>query len=467
MVKFPLPFPLRLDEIIPTAAMEKLMDVLQQPDISGKVREALHKVGLHDAAPLDKIRDAWQQARGWIDSVAESVTVNASQTRVLNASGQILSNSLTSIPWSTSAAVGFGKAATDYQAAAAVQRQADELARRIFGVSDTAWLASTSEALRWLSSGVVASQGVVISRVDAVRIFGLGDIRAMVAAGTEKLLEIGAANGIRPEEWTSALTSPDQLLILVSPNILDKQGARQHRQNALEAAKACGATVVEVLADGVVSKSMVEQLAFPSVQQSLESGADVVILPTHLLTAGPVGALVVGNPKIIAALRPACENIGELLCGAPLAAAFSALEAAAKIGAAETDQFCVTSQLLVNPANLRNRAQRLAIQLAGRGEVLEAHEVELTAPLGPTPWNRYQLNSWGVRLRPRHSLDELSRQIVRGENRRGLKLELLAEPESLGINLRFIPPQYDHELVQVIGGEQQEGQKEMDGSSPS
>ncbi len=468
MVKFPLPFPLRLDEIIPTAAMEKLMDVLQQPDISGKVREALHKVGLQDAAPLDKIRDAWQQARGWIDSVAESITGNTSQTRVLNASGQILSNSLTSIPWSTSAAVGFGKAATEYQAAAAVQRQADELSRRIFGASETAWLGSTAEALRWLSSGVVASQGVVISRVDTVRIVGLGDIRDMVAAGTAQLAEIGAANGVRPEEWTTALTSSDQLLILVSPNILDKEGARQHRQNALEAAKACGATVVEVLADGVVSQPLVEQFAFPSVLQSLETGADVVILPTHLLSAGPVGALVVGNPKIAAGLRSASENIGTLLNGAPLAAALAALEAAAKIGAGpETDQFCVTNQLLVNPANLRNRAQRLAIQLAGRGEVLEANEVELTTPLGPSPWNRYQLNSWGVRLRPRSTMDELSRQIIRGESRLGLKLELLSESESLAINLRFIPPQYDHELVQVIAGEQRESQKETQIRQPN
>lgn len=468
MVKFPLPFPLRLDEIIPTSAMEKLMDVLQQPDISGKVREALHKVGLQDAAPLDKIRDAWQQARGWIDSVTESVTGNVSHPRVLNASGQLLSSSLASIPWSTSAAVEFAKSATDYQASATIQRQADELSRRIFGAHETAWLGNTVEALRWLSSAAAASHGVVISRVDAVRIVGLGDVRAMLATSGEHLLEIGAANGVRAEEWKSALTSSEQLLVLVSPNTLAIEDSRQHRQQAVEAAKACGATVVELLADGVVSPKMAEAHAFPGVQQSLETGADVVILPTHLLMAGPVGALVVGNQKIVSALRSDSENIGALLSGANLLTTLSALDTANKAGIApETDQFSMPTQLLLNPANLRNRAQRLAIQLKGLGEVLEALEVELINPLGPSPWNRHQINSWGVRLRPRSSLLELSQQILRGENRRGVKLELINEPESLAINLRFVPPQYDHELVQIIGGDPQGNKLDLDESSPN
>lgn len=468
MVKFPLPFPLRLDEIIPSSAMEKLMDVLQQPDISGKVREALHKVGLQDAAPLDKIRDAWQQARGWIDSVTESVVGNANHPRVLNASGQLLSSSLASIPWSNSAAIEFAKSATDYQASATIQRRADELSRKVFGGHETAWLGNTAEALRWLSRATAASQGVVISRVDAVRIVGLGDVRAMLADSCEHLLEIGAANGVRPEEWKAALTSSEQLLVLVSPNTLATEDARQHRQQAVEAAKACGAMIVELLADGVVSQKMAEVNAFPSVQQALETGADVVILPTQLLMAGPVGALVVGNQKTVSALRSESENIGALLDGANLLATMSALESANKAGQApETDQFCMPTRLLLNPANLRNRAQRLAIQLKGLGEVLDAQEVELNKPLGPSPWSRYQINSWGVRLKPRSSLVELSRQIARGENCRGVKIELINESESLAINLRFIPPQFDHELVQVIGGDSQVSKQDLDESSPT
>ena len=50
--------PRRLDEILPAAAMEKFLDVLQQPDISGKVRDALHRVGLQDNSPLDKVKEA-------------------------------------------------------------------------------------------------------------------------------------------------------------------------------------------------------------------------------------------------------------------------------------------------------------------------------------------------------------------------------------------------------------------------
>ncbi len=468
MVKIPRQFPRRLDDIIPTATVEKLLDVLQQPDIAGKVREALHKVGLQDAAPLDKFREAWQQARGWIDSVAESVTGGASHPRVLNASGQILSSSLSAIPWGATAAYEFAKAATDYQSSASLQRQVDDMVGRLFGSYESAWLGSTAEALRILSSGPVGSEGIIVSRVDAVRIAGLGDVRSMLQASANRLLDIGAANGVRTEEWKAALTGSRQLVVLSSPNNLSLEDASQHRLNALAAAKACGAAVIEVLADGTVNHSLAEHYAFPSVQHSLETGADVVILPTQLLTAGPAGAFVVGEAKLLAPLKLAAENIGVLLNGAALAGAASALRTAATPGGApDKDNSSAVASLLVNPANLRNRAQRLAIQLAGRGEIGEAHEVELTAPLGPSPWNRYQLKSWGVRLQPRNSLADLSRQISRGENKLGLKLELIREAECLAVNLRFVPPPCDHELVQLIAGDGPESDQETNGSPPN
>jgi seryl-tRNA(Sec) selenium transferase len=455
MVKIPR----RLDELLPTAAMEKLLDVLQQPDISGKVREALHKVGLQDAAPLDKVREAWQQARGWIDSIAESGTSTTSFPRSLNASGQLFSANLAAVPWGAAAAFDFAKAASDYQSPAAIGRQTDEATRGQLAkflndhAHSTAWLASTSQALQLLASCPAGKSGCVLSRADAVRIAGLGDIRSMLSNSSYSVIEIGASNGVRREDWKTACSSPGGLVILTSPNNLAPQEAQQHRTEAIAAARGSGAKVIEVLADGVFSAKLIEEYSFPSVQQSLETGADVVLLPTHLLLGGPPGALLIGDSELIQAVHSQAENIGALLTGPQLLAAAAAVRTAAR---PEADITTPAAQLLSNPENLHNRARRLALQLTALGEVAEAHAVELISPLGPSPWNRYRITSWGIRLKPRGTLTELIKQISQGETRQGLKLEWTTEPESLTLNLRFIPPPNDHELVLVIVGDPQE-----------
>ncbi len=445
MVKIPR----RLDELVPAAAMEKLLEVLQQPDISGRVRDALHKVGLHDAAPLEKVRDAWQQARGWIDSVAEKVVGSVSSPRLLNASGQMFTNSLSTIPWGTSVAHEFASTVVIYQSPVALARKGEEVARRHLGSHTVAWLSSTSEALRLLASGTDGVDGVVLSRLDAVRIAGLGDIRSMLAASSNRLIEVGASNGVRAEDWQLALTHKKQIVVLASPNNLSAVDKRQHRETAVTAAQQSGAKVIELLADGVINQTLAERYGFPLALQALESGADVVVLPTQLLLGGPVGAIVIGHAEMVNATRLAAENIGGLLGGASLWAAALTVDAAAM---SEPEQSTIAAQLSVNPENLHNRARRLALQLTGRGEIRDAQEVQLSTPLGPSPWNRYSLSSWGVRLKPSGSLSDLLRQIARGESQHGLKLELIHEPESLSINLRFIPPQCDHELVLAIAG---------------
>jgi seryl-tRNA(Sec) selenium transferase len=455
MVKIPL----RLDELLHTAAVEKLLDVLQQPDISGKVREALHKVGLQDAAPLEKVREAWQQARGWIDSVAENSLSTASFPRTLNATGQLFSANLAAVPWGAAAAFDFAKAASHYQSTAAIARQTDEATREQFAkylsghAHTTAWLASTSQALQLLVRSPAGKSGCLVSRADAVRIAGLGDIRSMLANAYHPVIEIGAANGVRPEDWKAAFSSPGGLVVLTSPNNLTMQEASQHRTAAIAAARGNGAKVIEVLADGVLSAKLMAEYAFPSVQHALQTGADVVVLPTHLLLGGPPGALLIGAAELIQPVHSQAENIGALLGGPQLLAAAAALRTA---GRPESDVTAAAAQLLINPENLRNRARRLALQMTALGEVAEAHDVELTSSLGPSPWHRYQVTSWGIRLKPRGTLAELVKQISQGETRQGLKLEWISEPESLALNLRFIPPQHDHELVLVIVGDPQE-----------
>ena len=140
----------------------------------------------------------------------------------------------------------------------------------------------------------------------------------------------------------------------------------------------------------------------PDVRQCLSQGADVVVWPLHLLLGGPSGALVIGDAELVAPLARSAEISGLLLGGANLSAATVALQ----LGAIQHDalnqdaQAGAVAQLLSNPDNLKNRARRLAVQLSGVGEIGQAVECDHETPLGPSPWNRYRLLSWGVRSGP-------------------------------------------------------------------
>ena len=450
--------PRRLDEILPAAAMEKFLDVLQQPDISGRVREALHRVGLQDNSPLDKAKTAWQQARSWLDTLVDGASNTASGQVTLNARGQLLSHEMPEIPLTPAVAYGFATAATHYQIAADVDAKADAAVEHLLGRHASAWLISAADALRMLASAEGCRGGVVLSRVDAVRIIGLGDVHAMLSAGAVPLREIGASNGVSAEDWQAALTGPGQIVVLSSPNSLTRDEAQVHRNQAIAAARAAGAKVVEILADGAVSPELCDTYGFPDVRQRLDQGADVVVWPLHLLAGGPSGALVVGDAELISAVRRRAEATGVLLGGARLVASTVALQRGSLSQEAATGAL---AQLLANPENLRNRARRTAVQLTHMGEIGQATECEIQSPLGPSPWNRYRLQSWGVRLLPKNSLEDLKRQLARGEAKLGCRLQAIYEDNAILLNLRFIAPEQDHELVQVLSGGNDVGQSEV------
>ena len=98
------------------------------------------------------------------------------------------------------------------------------------------------------------------------------------------------------------------------------------------------------------------------------------------------------------------------------------------------------------------------MQLVELGEIGHAAECEIESALGPSPWNRYRLQSWGVRLAPKNSMPDLKRQLAQGETKIGRKLHVVYEENALVVNLRFIPPEQDHELVQVVAGGSEPGE---------
>ena len=454
MVKIPN----RLEDLFPAAAVEKVLDALQQPDLSHKVREALGKVGLREVNPLGQVQQAWQLARGWLESMATDADFLEQESVVLNATGQLIDEALGRVPFSPIVARSLANAAAKYQNRDAIAARVASTARNVFEHRAACWECSTQTALHSL----IGSRRVLVAKSDLVRIPGLGDVGAMLEG--LRIDEVGAANRCAAEDWRAACNGGDpdaDCLLLVSPNGLQPAQAAQDRQEAIESARRFEIPVFELLADGMFHAQLANDYGFPEVRRQFSDGVQAVVVPLHLLIGGPRGSLTLGSESQVGGMQRRADLSGNSLVGAELLAANMAVQINALGDDLESGP---TAHLSASPDNLKDRAHRLAIQLHDNGIVKSARETARTAFLGPPPWDKYTLHNWGVAceldLEPAESLRRLlaGRRVDESTEKTENQVEptpiaaALSENQ-LFLDVRFIDPKDDHRIVMALSNQ--------------
>ena len=443
MVKIPT----RFEDLLPPAALGKILEVLKQPALSGAVRDALHRVGIKDASPVEQVQEAWQQARDWVGQLANRMVnpVHANP-QLINATGELARAEWQGFPMAPAVAEAYGVQAVNFHFAARLEEASQHATIKLLQVDDALFTNSLASALQLIQG---AFKSCAVSRADTVRIPGFGDIGAMLNAGKQHIHEAGATNGATEEDWSRIVTSAEQVILLVSPNSLSPNDADQQRVAAMKVAKATGATVIELLVDGVSMPNSPESTyQFPVAQERLHSGAIAVVLPLDGFLGGPTGACIAGNSKLIKNLRHSVAAQGLSLRGAALAGTTAAMERASTSGTAMDTG--VLDLLRSNIANLRDRAKRLALQLANSEHVAAAEILERSIPLGPSPWNRYVGPSVAISITPRKDAANLIATLQNGE--RGPSILCVSAGDKVLIDLRFVLPRDDHQIVMTLNG---------------
>lgn len=442
MVKIPTKF----EDLLPPVALGKILEVLNQPALSGAVRDALHRVGIKDSSPVEQVQEAWQQARDWVGQLANRM-VNPVQAnpQMINASGELARAEWQGFPMAPSVAETIGIQSINFHYTARLEEAAQNATVRLLNVDDALFTNSLATAIQLIHA---AFKSCVISRADTVRIPSFGDIGAMMGASGHVIHEVGATNGATEEDWSRAVTSTEQAILLVSPNSLSPSDAEQQRVAALKVAKATGAVIIELLVDGVyVPNDPESTYQFPTVQHRLQSGANVVVLPLDGFLGGPAGACIAGNGKLIKSLRQNPASHGWSLRGAALAGATAALQrATASSTALDTS---IIDLVRANIGNLRDRAKRLALQISDSPHVATTEILERTIPLGPSPWNRYSGQSIAVAMTPRKDTGSLMAILQSGEV--GPSILCVAVAEKVLVDLKFVLPRDDHQIVKTLG----------------
>ena len=282
---------------------------------------------------------------------------------------------------------------------------------------------------------------VIISRGELVEIGGGFRVPDVIRQGGARLVEVGATNKTRLEDYRAAIGPDTRVLLKVHQSNFRTIGftsATPITQLA-ELARAHDLSLVADLGSGLLEETL--GTSEPTLREALSDGADLVTCSGDKLLGGPQSGLILGRKALVDRLRvhPLLRAIRlDKLC-------LAALEATLLLHRDSPERVPLRRMLGQTEAALRARAERLQALVDGAG----LERTEAFAGGGALPEER--IFSWALVLHTRIGPDEAAALLRAGDpaviariNEGRLLVDMLAvsddELAELGAALRAVPP---------------------------
>ncbi len=304
----------------------------------------------------------------------------------------------------------------------------------------------------WLALAALASgQEVVVSRGE------LGDVDAgcplahLTATTGATVREVGTTNRTTAADYEPAISPQTAAIVKLSSDDYRVVGATESPQlsELVTLAHQRELTLVNV-AGGAPLVDLPPELGAvgTSVRASLKAGVDLVIVRGDGLVGGPACGILVGRRDLV-------RHIQEH----PLSSAWQVDTLSAAALAATLELYALdrrlalelpVMQLLATPLeNLRNRAERLAPQLAQAEAVASADAAATESSLGVAPFADRTVPSYGVVLAAADGhVDRMERRLAAGP----VPVVGRREGDRLVLDLRTVFPRQDQVLVEAVVG---------------
>jgi L-seryl-tRNA(Ser) seleniumtransferase len=350
-------------------------------------------------------------ATWWAEEVAASLAEDAvpSLRRVINATGVVLHTNLGRAPLAVVARDAMADAARGYtnleydleegKRGSRYVHCADLLAE--LADAEAALVVNNAAAALVLALNTLArARGVVVSRGELVEIGGGFRIPEILERSGARLIEVGSTNRTRAADYEEALRRGDVAALLkVHRSNFRMTGFTEEvsiRELAALGASA-GVPVLFDLGSGLFADPVDLRLPRePRAREALAEGADLVVVSGDKLMGGPQAGIVLGQARIVAAMR---ENP---LCRALRVdkVTLAGIEATARLyrdPARALREIPVLRMIAEPEESIRKRAELLAEALVARGVVSAATEPTAGAVGGGTCPD-VPLPSWAVVL---------------------------------------------------------------------
>ncbi len=234
---------------------------------------------------------------------------------VINATGVIIHTNLGRAPLSAAAraameavARGYSNLEFDLEEGARGSRHThlEELLRRVTGAEAGIAVNNNAGAVLLALSALCAGREVVISRGQLVEIGGGFRIPDVMRQSGARLVEVGTTNRTYIADYIAACGPETAAFLRVHASNFRIVGFTEQPElsELCEAAHARGL----LLLDDIGSGALLDTTAFglapePTVQGSLQAGADLVLFSGDKLLGGPQAGIVVGRAELVARLR--------------------------------------------------------------------------------------------------------------------------------------------------------------------
>jgi L-seryl-tRNA(Ser) seleniumtransferase len=382
---------------------------------------------------------------------------------VINATGILLHTGLGRAPLAEKAIEYMGAVARDY-ASVEVDLRSGERSQRVEAVSGLLCQLTGAEAALVVNNNAGATllalaslaQGreVIVSRGELIEIGGSFRLPDVMTVSGARLREVGTTNRTRISDYASAIGEGTAALLRAHSSNFRIVGFTE---------KPALADLVELahrhelpMMDDIGSGALIDFSRFgltsePSAAASINEGADLVLFSGDKLLGGPQCGVIVGKRAFVD--RLACHPLARALRVDKLTLA--ALAATLRLLRDEPTAFQEVPllQLLAAPVeNLRQRAERLATQIAALEGFASAEACESAAFLGGGSVPEEQIASWCIALAPSGmSVEQFARRLRGGTP----PVVGRIHADRLRLEMRSVFPRQDAELlaaVAAVGG---------------
>ena len=289
-----------------------------------------------------------------------------------------------------------------------------------------------------------SAREVVVARNQLVEIGGGFRLPAVLARSGAALVEVGATNKVRLDDYARALTPRTALLLRAHPSNFRIEGFTEDVSGAelVALGRRAGIPVLEDLGSGALADLRAYGLPPErTVQEAVADGIDLIAFSGDKLLGGPQAGIVVGRAAAVQRLR-ANPLLRALRVGTPTLAALGAtLRLHLDPAARETIPFyrmlaCPLETLRARAGAIRTRLDALDL----RAEEVEGYAGGGTLPLSALP-------SVALAWRPgARDVDAAAARLRRGTP----PVVARVDGERVLIDLRTIPPERDGDLTAAL-----------------
>lgn len=183
---------------------------------------------------------------------------------------------------------------------------ASGLLRRLTGAEDAVVLNNNAAALILILRALAAGREVVISRGQLVEIGGGFRIPAIMRESGARLVEVGATNRTRIADFAAAAGEQTAMFLRVHASNFKQLGfvEQPSLRQLVETAHQNGLLAVDDLGSGTLMDTARFGLdAEPTIQESIQAGADLVCFSGDKLLGGPQAGIILGKRAVLAKLK--------------------------------------------------------------------------------------------------------------------------------------------------------------------